>query len=124
MANCETIIIGTLIGIEDLLIIVYLILIIIIGFKNIKYNKFNSNEIIKERILYEQISYEIYNSIKSNLLLDIKIVDYCENNYQPINFILKLNSNYNFKYNTNIYLINNFVFQFMKISKINIMKKN
>ena len=88
--------------IEYLVIIVYLILIIIIGFKNIKYNKFQSKEIIKERFLYEQITYEIYNSIESNILLDLKIQDICEDNYQPINFTIKLNNNSNYKYTTNI----------------------
>ena len=84
--------------IEYLVIIVYLILIIILGFSNIKYNKFKSKEIIKERFLYEQISYEIYNSIESNLILDLKIQEICEDNYQPINFTIKLNNNSNFKY--------------------------
>ena len=88
--------------IEYLVIIIYLILIIILGIKNIKYNKFKSKEIINERVLYEQISYEIYNSIESNLLLDLKIQDKCEDNYQPLNFTIKLNNNSNFKYTTNI----------------------
>lgn len=85
-----------------ILFITYLILIIIQSFKNIKYNNFSSVEIIKERILYEQTSYEIYNSIKSNLLLDLKIQTKCDDNYQPIDFILKLNPNYNYKYTVKI----------------------
>ena len=80
-----------------LLSIIYLILIIVQSFKNIKYNNFSTLEIIKERILYEQTSYEIYNSIKSTILLDLKIQTNCEKNYQPIDFMLKINPNYNFK---------------------------
>ena len=102
MVEKEIILSGIFIGIEVILIISYLILLIIIGFKNVKYNKFNSKEIIKERLLYEQVSYEIYNSIKSNILLDLKIENYCDNNYQPINFTIKLNPNHNFKYSTKI----------------------
>ena len=80
-----------------LLLISYMILLIIQGFKNKVYNDFNSPDIIKERFLYEQFSYEIYNSINSPLILDLKIQDKCEENYQPLNFLLKLNPNYNFK---------------------------
>ena len=102
MNLCEKFILYILLPLEYILIITYLILIIILGFKNIKYNKYNSKEIIKERVLYEQISYEIYNSIKSNILLDLRIEEKCENNYQPINFMIKLNPSFNFKYITNI----------------------
>ena len=98
----EDIITYILFPIEYLVITIYLILIIILGFKNIKYNKFKSKEIIKERVLYEQISYEIYNSIESNILLDLKIQEICEDNYQPINFTIKLTNNSNIKYKTNI----------------------
>ena len=85
-----------------LLFITYLVLIIIQSFKNFKYNNYSSTNIIKERILYEQTSYEIYTSIKSQILLDLKIQTNCENNYQPIDFILKLNPNYNSKYTVKI----------------------
>ena len=98
MNHCEKLIFGILFAIEVLLIITYLILLIIVSAKNIKYNKFNSEDIIKERMLYEQISYEIYSSIKSSILLDLKIADYCDNDYQPLNFTVKLDPNYNFKY--------------------------
>ena len=64
----EDIITYILFPIEYIIITVHLILIIILGFKNIKYNKLKSKEIIKERVLYEQISYEIYNNIESNIL--------------------------------------------------------
>jgi len=56
-----------------LLLISYMKLLIIQGFKNKVYNDFNSPYIINERFLYEQFSYEIYNSINSPLLLDLKI---------------------------------------------------
>ena len=85
-----------------LILMTFIILLIIQGFKNIEYNKFNSLKIIKERVLYEQISYEIYNNIQKNIILDLQIQDICENNYQPINFEIKLNPNYNYKYSTNI----------------------
>ena len=80
-----------------LLLISYLILLIIQGYKNKKYNDFNSLTIIKERLLYEQFSYEIYNSINSPLILDLKIQDQCEENYRPLNFLLKLSPYYNYK---------------------------
>jgi len=91
-----------------LLLISYLILLIIQGFKNKKYNDFNSSKIIKERVLYEQFSYEIYNSINSPLILDLKIQEECEENYQPLNFLLKINPYYNFKSTISIsHLFNN-----------------
>ena len=80
-----------------LLLISYMILLIIQGFKNKEYNAFNSIKIVNERFLYEQISYEIYNSINSPLILDLKIQDECEENYQPLNFLLKINPYYNYK---------------------------
>jgi len=91
-----------------LLLISYMILLIIQGFKNKAYNDFNSPIIINERFLYEQFSYEIYNSINSPLLLDLKIQDKCEENYRPLNFLLKLNPNYNYKSTVSIsHLFNN-----------------
>ena len=75
----------------------YMTLLIIQGFKNKEYNAFNSIKIVNERFLYEQISYEIYNSINSPLILDLKIQDECEENYQPLNFLLKINPYYNYK---------------------------
>ena len=80
-----------------LLLISYMILLIIQGFKNKEYNEFNSLKIINGRFLYEQFSYEIYNSINSPLILDLKIQNKCEENYQPLKFLLKLNPYYNFK---------------------------
>ena len=79
-----------------------MILLIIQGFKNNKYNDFNLIKIIKERVLYEQITYEIYENIKNLVILDLKVESICEDNYKPINFTIKLNPYYNFKYNTNI----------------------
>jgi len=94
--------------IYNLLLISYMILLIIQGFKNKEYNEFNSIKIINERFLYEQLSYEIYNSINSPLILDLKIQKECEENYQPLKFILKLNPNYNFKSSASIsHLFNN-----------------
>ena len=80
-----------------LLLISYMILLIIQGFKNKEYNDFNSLKVIKERLLYEQFSYEIYQSINSPLILDLKIQDKCEENYKPLKLFLKLNPYYNFK---------------------------
>jgi hypothetical protein len=80
-----------------LLLISYLVFLIIQGYENKKYNDFNSVKIIKERLLYEQFSYEIYNSINSPLILDLKIQDECEENYRPLNFLLKLSPYYNYK---------------------------
>jgi hypothetical protein len=80
----------------------YLILIIIKGFKNIKYNKFSDPSIINERVLYEQISYEIYDSIKSPIILDLIIDSKCPDNYRPLDFKIKLNPLFNSKYNTKI----------------------
>jgi len=91
-----------------LLIISYVILLIIQGFKNKEYNEFNTPKIVNERFLYEQFSYEIYNSINSPLILDLKIQDECEENYEPLKFILKLNPYYNFKSTVSItHLFNN-----------------
>ena len=85
-----------------------MILLIIQGFKNKEYNEFNSSKIINERFLYEQFSYEIYNSINSPLILDLKIQDKCEVNYQPLKFLLKLNPYYNYKSTVSIsHLFNN-----------------
>ena len=83
-------------------IIVYLILIIIHIYKTKEYNDFKLVNIINERVLYEQIAYEIYENIKKLVLLDLKIESICEDNYQPINFTIKLNPYYNCKYNANI----------------------
>jgi len=83
-----------------LLIIIFSLLLIIQGFKNYKFN--SSQKFIKERLFYEQFAYEIYSSINKNLILDLKIQDECEENYQPLNFILKLNPHYTFKYTVNI----------------------
>ena len=79
-----------------------MILIIIQSSKNKEYNDFNLIKIIKERVLYEQITYEIYENIKNLVILDLKVESICEENYQPINFTIKLNPYYNCKYNTNI----------------------
>ena len=89
MSRNEEIIYGTLAIFYILLLISYMILLIIQGFKNKEYNEFKSPKIVKERFLYEQFSYEIYNSINSPLLLDLKIQDECEENYQPLKFLLK-----------------------------------
>ena len=93
----ERCLIRTLEIIYNLLLISCMILLIIQGFKNKVYNEFNSSKIINERFLYEQLSYEIYSSINSPLILDLKIQDKCDENYQPLKFLLKLNPNYNFK---------------------------
>ena len=93
----ERCLIRTLEIIYNLLLISCMILLIIQGFKNKEYNEFNSSKIINERFLYEQLSYEIYSSINSPLILDLKIQDKCDENYQPLKFLLKLNPNYNFK---------------------------
>ena len=97
MGKVKKIVMKTLEKLYILLLISYLILLIIQGFKNKKYNEFNSAKIIKERFLYEQFSYEIYNSINSPLILDLKIQDECEENYRPLNFLLKLSPYYTYK---------------------------
>jgi len=83
-----------------LLIIIFSLLLIIQGYKNYNFN--SSQKYIKERLFYEQFAYEIYSSINNNLILDLRIQDECEKNYQPLNFILKLNPHYTFKYTVNI----------------------
>ena len=94
--------------IYNLLLISYMILLIIQGFKNKEYNEFNSSKIIKERFLFEQFSYEIYNSINSPIILDLKIQNKCEENYQPLKFLVKLNPYYNLKSTVSIsHLFNN-----------------
>jgi len=91
-----------------LLLITSMILLIIQGCKNKEYNEFNTPKIVNERFLYEQFSYEIYNSINSPLILDLRIQNECEENFQPIKFILKLNPHYNYKSTVSIsHLFNN-----------------
>ena len=85
-----------------LLVITYFLLLIIQSFINLYFNSHHSPKNIKELLFYEQFSYEIYSSINTNLILDLKIQDECEVNYQPLNFFLKLNPNYTFKYTVNI----------------------
>ena len=97
MNRNNKIILGALGIFYILLLIPYMILLIIQGFKNKEYNEFNTPKIVKERFLYEQFSYEIYNSINSPLILDLKIQEECEENFQPLKFILKLNPHYNYK---------------------------
>lgn len=67
-----------------------------------KYNKFSDPSIINERVLYEQISYEIYDSIKSPIILDLIIDSKCPDNYRPLDFKIKFNPIFNSKYNTKI----------------------
>ena len=108
MNRKEEILFGALGIFYILLLISYMILLIIQGFKNKEYNEFNSLKIINERFLYEQFSYEIYNSINSPLILDLKIQNKCEENYQPLKFLLKLNPYYNYKSTVSIsHLFNN-----------------
>ena len=83
-----------------ILFLTSIILLMTAACLNLKYNKFKSDKIKNERILYEQIAYEIYTSIKSEPLLDIIISKSCENNYRPIEFNIKLDPRYNYKYNT------------------------
>jgi len=91
-----------------LLLLTSMILLIIQGCKNKEYNEFNTPKIVNERFLYEQFSYEIYNSINSPLILDLRIQNECEENFQPIKFILKLNPHYNYKSTVSIsHLFNN-----------------
>ena len=97
MNRNNKIILGALGIFYILLLIPYMILLIIQGFKNKEYNEFNTPKIVNERFLYEQFSYEIYNSINSPLILDLKVLDECEENYQPLKFFLKLNPYYNYK---------------------------
>ena len=85
-----------------LLVITYFLLLIIQSFINLYFNSHHSPKNIKELLFYEQFSYEIYSSINTNLILDLKIQDECEVNYQPLNFFLKLNPHYTFKYTVNI----------------------
>jgi len=108
MNRNEEIIFGALGIFYILLLITYMLLLIIQGFKNKEYNEFNTPKIVNERFLYEQFSYEIYNSINSPLILDLRIQDECEENYQPIKFNLKLNPHYNYKSTVSIsHLFNN-----------------
>ena len=65
---------------------------------------------IKEKFFEQQFSYEIYSSINSNLIIDLKIQDECEDNYKPLNFFLKLNSKYTSKYTVNIKKLFNYKF--------------
>ena len=65
---------------------------------------------IKKSFFYEQFSYEIYSSINTNLILDLKIQDECEDNYKPLNFFLKLNPSYTIKYTVNIKKLFNYKF--------------
>ena len=85
-----------------LTVITFLLLLNIQSITNHNFNFFYSPKNIKELLFYEQFSYEIYSSINTNLILDLKIQDECEVNYQPLNFFLKLNPNYTFKYTVNI----------------------
>ena len=86
-------IINTLTG---LLLITSSILLIIQSIINL------AGQDIKEIFFEQQFSYEIYSSINSNLIIDLKIQDECEDNYKPLNFFLKLNSDYTSKYTVNI----------------------
>jgi len=89
---------------NGLLIITYNILLIIQSFKNL-----NSGD-IKTKFFEEQFSYEIYSSINSNLIMDLKIQDECEDNYKPLNFFLKLNSKFTSIYTVNISKLFNYKF--------------
>jgi hypothetical protein len=88
---------------QGLIIILYTLLLIIQAFKNVNLD-------IKKRFFYEQFSYEIYSSINTNLILDLKIQDECEDNYKPLNFFLKLNSSFTIKYTVNIKKLFNYKF--------------
>ena len=94
-------IINTLTG---LLLITSNILLIIQSFINLY------GPDIKEIFFEQQFSYEIYSSINSNLIIDLKIQDECEDNYKPLNFFLKLNSKYTSKYTVNIKKLFNYKF--------------
>ena len=85
-----------------LTVITFLLLLNIQSITNHNFKFLYSPKNIKELLFYEQFSYEIYSSINTNLILDLKIQDECEVNYQPLNFFLKLNPNYTFKYTVNI----------------------
>jgi hypothetical protein len=88
---------------QGLLIILYTLLLIIQAIKNVNID-------IKKSFFYEQFSYEIYSSINTNLILDLKIQDECEDNYKPLNFFLKLNPSYTIKYTVNIKKLFNYKF--------------
>ena len=75
-----------------LTVITFLLLLNIQSITNHNFKFLYSPKNIKELLFYEQFSYEIYSSINTNLILDLKIQDECEVNYQPLNFFFKIKS--------------------------------
>ena len=69
------------------------ILIIIQNIKNIIFYSEKSKEIIAEKIIYEQFSYEIYSNIKSRIYYEIRqtsISTECDSGYEIIKFPLRM----------------------------------
>lgn len=64
---------------------------------NIKYSENKNNDIIAERLVYEQFSHEVYTNIKSNVVKNITYVDInqeCPENFRIMNFPIKMESFY------------------------------
>ena len=72
--------------------ILSLILLLVLG--SINYNFYNNNnlDIITERTLYEQFSYEVYSSIGTPLPAYYKIRTECDDSEEPIQFNLNLDT--------------------------------
>ena len=64
---------------------------------NIKYNENNDNDIIAERLVYEQFSHEVYTNINSKVIKNITFVDInedCPDNFRIMNIPIKMESFY------------------------------
>ena len=64
---------------------------------NIKYNENNDNDIIAERLVYEQFSHEVYTNINSKVIKNITFVDInedCPENFRIMNIPIKMESFY------------------------------
>ena len=71
-----------------------LIFLLVQGILNFIFLNPKDREIIVERTLFEQFSYEVYSSIKTSLPMEIEIKDQCEDGEEPVDFILNFDSFY------------------------------
>ena len=78
--------------ISTLCLLISYILFVVQAFKNIIFVKSNSEEIITERLLYEQFSDEIYSNIKSYPFKQIKFIEEKVSNLDYLNVELKLDT--------------------------------
>ena len=82
---------------QTILLIISCILIFSQTIINIRYNYSKNKNILAEKLVYEQFSYDVYSNINNKILYDFEVINFskdCPEDKEPIIFQIKLDSYY------------------------------